>query len=203
MASVHAQAILVAGPSGAGKTRLASRLGLPVLQLDDFYKDGDDPSLPRLATGEVDWDRPGSWNAADAAVAVRELCESGAADVPAYDIGKNARVGRRSLALDGAAYFVAEGIFAAELAPSCLSDGRAALAVCVRRSRWVTFALRLVRDLREHRKPPLFLVRRGLLLARREPSIVVALVAKGCEPMTPREAEAAIRTLIALASAGS
>jgi uridine kinase len=203
MASVRAQAILVAGPSGAGKTRLATRLGLPVLQLDDFYKDGDDPSLPRLATGEVDWDHPDSWSTVDAAAAVRALCDSGAANVPAYDIGKNARVGRRSLALDGAAYFVAEGIFAAELAPGCLPDESAALAICVRRSRWVTFVLRLVRDLREHRKPPLFLLRRGLLLARREPEIVAALVVKGCEPMTPREAETAIRSLIAGTTGGS
>jgi uridine kinase len=203
MASVRAQAILVAGPSGAGKTRLATRLGLPVLQLDDFYKDGEDPSLPRLPTGEVDWDHPDSWSARDAAAAVRALCESGATDVPAYDISKNARVGSRSLALDGATYFVAEGIFAAELAPGCLSDDSAALAICVRRSRWVTFVLRLVRDLREHRKPPLFLVRRGLLLARREPQVIGALVAKGCKPMTPREAEAAIRSLVAGPTAGS
>jgi uridine kinase len=203
MASVRAQAILLAGPSGAGKTRLATRLGLPVLQLDDFYKDGDDPSLPRLATGEVDWDHADSWNALDAAAAVLALCESAASEVPAYDISKNARVGHRSLALDGAAYFVAEGIFAAELAPGCLSDDSAALAICVRRSRSATFVLRLVRDLREHRKPPLFLVRRGLLLARREPEIVAAVVAKGCEPMTPREAEAAIRSLVAGATGGS
>ena len=119
-----------------------------------------------------------------------------ATDAPTYDIGKNARVGHRVLRLDGAAFFVAEGIFAAELAPGCLSDESAALAVCVRRSRWLTFVLRLVRDLREHRKPPLFLVRRGLLLARREPSIVADLVAKGCKPMTPREAEAQIRQLV-------
>lgn len=194
----------MAGPSGAGKTRLATRLGLPVLQLDDFYKDGDDPSLPRLPTGEVDWDHPDSWSADDAAAALHELCATGSTDAPTYDIGKNARVGHRVLRLDGFAYFVAEGIFAAELAPGCLSDESAALAVCVRRSRWLTFELRLVRDLREHRKPPLFLVRRGLLLARREPSIVAGLVAKGCIPMTPREAEARIRQLVgSAASEGS
>jgi uridine kinase len=197
MPSTRVQAILVAGPSGAGKTRLAGRVGLPVLQLDDFYKEGGDPTLPRLPTGEVDWDHPDSWSVADAARAVHQLCSTGVAEVPAYAISENARVGRRRLSLDGAAYFVAEGIFAAELAPGCLSDGSAALAVCVRRSRWVTFVLRLVRDLREHRKPPLFLVRRGLHLARREPDIVAALVEKGCEPMTPREAESRIRRLIA------
>jgi uridine kinase len=201
-ASDQVRAILVAGPSGAGKTRLASRLGLPVLQLDDFYKDGDDPGLPRLPTGEVDWDHPDSWSAADAARAVRELCATGSVEAPVYDIARNGRVGARRVALNGASFFVAEGIFAAELAPGCLSDQSAAMAVCVRRSRWTTFALRLVRDLREHRKPPVFLVRRGWLLARREPAIVAALVEKGCQPMTPREAEAEIRRLVA-ASAGS
>jgi uridine kinase len=197
----HAQAILVAGPSGAGKTRLAARLGLPVLQLDDFYKDGGDSRLPRLPTGEVDWDDPGSWRADDAASAIRALCANTRAEVPVYDISKNARVSSRQLALGGAAYFIAEGIFAAELAPRCLSDGTAALAVCVRRSRYTTFVLRLVRDLRERRKPPLFLLRRGLRLARREPQLVAALVAKGCVAMTPREAEAQIGRLVATVTA--
>jgi uridine kinase len=127
---------------------------------------------------------------------MRQLCEDGSAVVPAYDISKNARVGSRRLTLDGSTCFVAEGIFAAELVPGCLSDGTAAVAICVRRTRWVTFMLRLVRDLREHRKPPLFLLRRGLWLARREPAIIAALVAKGCEPMTPSEAEARIRALV-------
>src|SRR4051812_26342957 len=111
-ASDQVRAILVAGPSGAGKTRLASRLGLPVLQLDDFYKDGDDPGLPRLPTGEVDWDHPDSWSAADAARAVRELCATGSVEAPVYDIARNGRVGARRVALDGASFFVAEGIFA-------------------------------------------------------------------------------------------
>ena len=55
--------IVLAGPSGWGKSHLADRLGLPILRLDDFYKDGDDPTLPRLdlAGGEpiVDWDDAG------------------------------------------------------------------------------------------------------------------------------------------------
>jgi uridine kinase len=55
--------------------------------------------------------------------------------------------------------------------------------------------LRLYRDLREQRKPPLFLLRRGIWLARREPDLVAALVAKGCTPMTPSEAEALISSL--------
>jgi uridine kinase len=201
MSHARAQAIMLAGPSGAGKSRLALRLGLPILQLDDFYKNGDDPSLPRLPTGEVDWDHPDSWCATDAVRVVHELCAHGEAVVPTYDIGGNAQVGSRRLSLGGAPCFVAEGIFAAELAPRCLADGTAALAICLRRSRWATFALRLVRDLRERRKPALFLLRRGLLLARREPDIVASIVANGCEAMTPNEAERRIRRLVDAASA--
>ena len=45
-----ARVVVVAGPSGSGKTVLCRRLseerGWPVVNLDDFYKDGDDPTLP-------------------------------------------------------------------------------------------------------------------------------------------------------------
>ena len=50
MCRVHARVIVLAGPSGAGKSRLAERLGLPVLRLDDFYKDGH-PTYPFFKPG--------------------------------------------------------------------------------------------------------------------------------------------------------
>jgi uridine kinase len=72
---VRARVIVLAGPSGAGKSRLAARLGLPELRLDDFYKDGDDPTLPLIETGAnaglVDWDHPDSWHLQDALTAIR------------------------------------------------------------------------------------------------------------------------------------
>lgn len=163
--------------------------GLPIVQLDDFYKDGDDPTLPRFASGAVDWDHPASWNGAAALAALRELCARGKVDTPVYDIAANARVGSRVLELDGATHVVAEGIFAGDMVGACRDVGILASAICVRRSRWVTFVLRLVRDLREHRKPPLLLVRRGVWLARREPSIVAGLTAQGCTPMAPQQVE--------------
>src|SRR5689334_22310255 len=114
----RARVIVIAGPSGSGKSRLTARLGLPALNLDDFYKDGDDPTLPclDLAGGDpvVDWDSPESWHAADAVATISELCAYGEARVPTYDISASARTGTRTLRLDGAHFLVAEGIFAQE-----------------------------------------------------------------------------------------
>jgi len=43
---VVSRVVVLAGPSGIGKSRLAALSGLPVLRLDDFYRSGDDPALP-------------------------------------------------------------------------------------------------------------------------------------------------------------
>jgi uridine kinase len=200
MYAVAARVILLAGPSGAGKTRLANRSALPVIALDDFYKDASDPNLPRLNSGLVDWDAVEAWDFDAALTSLREVCTTGTTRTPCYDISANFRVGSRHVSLGRAEYLVAEGIFAAELAGACSDEGLLQCAICVRRSRWVTFVLRLTRDLREHRKPPGVLIRRGWRLTRREPQIVAALGAQGCQSMTPRQAAGHIRRL---ASAGS
>jgi uridine kinase len=173
---------------------LAQRSGLPILQLDDFYRSGDDPELPRFpessaTPGAVDWDDPTSWHADLALTAIRELCSTGGATVPVYDIAANGPVGTQRLDLAGANRFIAEGIFAAELVAACRAEGLLDAALCVRRSRWVTMVLRLRRDLAEHRKPPGFLLRRGWYLARVEPAIVADLEAKGCVCRSPKEVE--------------
>ena len=81
--------VVLAGPSGAGKSRLAARLhaayGWPVVRLDDFYRDGDDPELPTRDLGGttiVDWDDPDSWNAAAAVRALEDLVAAGTTDSP-------------------------------------------------------------------------------------------------------------------------
>ncbi len=58
--------------------------------------------------------------------------------------------------------------------------------------RWRTFARRLVRDLRERRKPPLVLVRRGWELTRREPAIIQRAAMLGAPCVRPGEAERSI-----------
>jgi uridine kinase len=166
--------VLLSGPSGSGKSSLAERSGLPVLQLDDFYKDGDDPTLPLLPDSgrAVDWDSPQSWNTEDAMAAIRLLAETGQAQVPVYSIPENRRVGTRTLELRGAAVFVAEGIFAAELVRRCAADGLLADALCLRNRPTTTAWRRFRRDVREGRKSVWFLLRRGWRLMRAERTIV-------------------------------
>lgn len=190
---VRAQVIVVAGPSGSGKSRLAARLGLPVLNLDDFYRSAGDPALPRLPGGLVDWDAPASWLRDEAVSAIEELCHSGRVDVPVYDISRDGRVGHHVLDLGDAELFVAEGIFAQEVVGDCRSRGLVADAICVTQHPAVTFWRRLTRDLNEHRKPPPVLVRRGLRLAREQRSVVAHAVALGCAPLTPEAAYERIR----------
>ncbi|WP_457205994.1 ATP-binding protein [Nocardioides sp. P5_C9_2] len=197
---VPARVVVLAGPSGAGKSRLAERLGLPVLRLDDFYKDGDDPTLPRITDGAnagiVDWDHPDSWHLEDALTALTSLCRDGHAQVPVYEIAQNGRSGSRLLELGDARVFVAEGIFAPQVVSACASTGLLAAAYCVRQHPVVTFWRRLTRDLREHRKPPLVLVRRGLALLRDQRRVVAHAVELGCEPVTPDEAHDRLVTLV-------
>ena len=193
---MRAQVIVLAGPSGSGKSRLAERVGLPVLRLDDFYKSAGDPTLPLITEGAnagiVDWDVPESWLLGDALAALDELCRTGRAEVPIYDIAQNGRCGQRTLDLGDHHVFVAEGIFAQEIVAPCDDAGLLAAAYCVRQHPMVTFWRRLTRDLREHRKPPLVLVRRGLALMRDQRRVVSHAVERGCRPVTPEEAYAAI-----------
>lgn len=180
----------MAGPSGSGKSHLAQRLGWPVLRLDDFYRDHDAADMPRSpGLGIVDWDDARSWDAVGAVDTIAQLCASGRAEVPVYDIATSTRTGTQTLLVPHGR-FIAEGLFAPVIVDACRQAGLLDRAICLRRHRALTFALRLARDLREGRKPPWVLLRRGWRLMADEPRIVAEAVAHGCEPMTPRQARA-------------
>ncbi|MFD5032874.1 hypothetical protein ACFVWX_22750 [Streptomyces sp. NPDC058220] len=172
--------VLLAGPSGSGKSSLAARTGLPVLRLDDFYKEGDDPTLPLVPDStDIDWDSPLSWDADAAVAAVMELCRTGRTTVPVYSIATSSRVDTEALDIERTPLFLAEGIFAADIVARCQELDVLADALCLRGRPSTTFRRRLLRDLREGRKSVPFLVRRGWRLMRAERVIVGRQTALG------------------------
>ncbi|WP_306329513.1 uridine kinase family protein [Streptomyces venezuelae] len=186
---IPTRVVLLAGPSGSGKSSLAAVTGLPVLRLDDFYKEADDPSLPLVeGSSDIDWDSPRSWDADAAVSAVVELCRTGRTDVPVYDIATSSRVDRERLDIGRTPLFVAEGIFAAEIVARCRELDVLADALCLRGRPSTTFRRRLARDLREGRKSVPFLLRRGWRLMRAERAIVARQAELGAHPCAKPEA---------------
>src|SRR6476619_1647968 len=120
--SHRAVVVLLAGPSGSGKSRVARLSSCPQVVLDDFYLDADHPGLPRTL-GIVDWDDIASWDIDAEMSAILRLCTTGESRVPTYDISSSRRVGHRALDLEGAGCFVAEGLFAADLVGRCREAG--------------------------------------------------------------------------------
>ncbi|MFJ9345880.1 uridine kinase [Streptomyces sp. NPDC101237] len=191
--SIHppspARVVLLCGPSGSGKSLVAARSGLPVLRLDDFYKEGDDPTLPLVAeSSDIDWDHPGSWDAEIAVEAIARLCATGSTPVPVYDISLSARTGEEALHIGRTPLFIAEGIFAAEIVERCRELGLLADALCLNRGPVRTFRRRFLRDLREGRKSVPFLLRRGWRLMRAERAIVARQVSLGAHSCDRDEA---------------
>ncbi|NLW13259.1 MAG: ATP-binding protein [Trueperella sp.] len=192
----NARVILVMGASGSGKTRFTSRTGLPVVSLDDFYYDGDRPGMP-LRHGMVDWDSPRTWDKEGAIQALRELCTAGTTTLPVYDIPTSARVGERTLDMDGRRYVMAEGIFAVELVDDLRAEGILADALVIKRPRVQTFWFRLMRDLDENRKPLPNLLRRGFAHFLKEPAMYAELEKKGARLVSYTEAQESLTQMLA------
>jgi uridine kinase len=182
--------VLLAGPSGSGKSTLAAHLGWPVLRLDDFYRDGDDPLLPKDEHGRADWDAIGSWNADKALQAVIELSETGKVEAPVYSIGEDRAVGTQTIELGDAPAFIAEGLFADLLVQGAKEAGVLRDAIVLAPSPPVTFVRRFARDVAEARKPVPTLIRRGLRLMREQPQVVRRCVDAGMRRTTPSKARA-------------
>jgi len=192
--------VLLAGPSGSGKSRLVAALACPQVNLDDFYRDEADPANPRTSTTvgadeapAVDWDDLGSWDAEAALAALVSLCRTGTAEVPVYDIATSRRTGSRTVELGDARTFVAEGLFAPDLVPACRAAGLEMDALYLDRPRLQTLLFRFVRDVSEHRKPIPVLLRRGLALFLAEPALRAHALTCGCRPVGFAEALRVVR----------
>lgn len=196
-----ARVVLLAGPSGSGKSRVARLSGATRFRLDDFYRDHDAPGLPRLAYG-IDWDHPDTWDGAAALAALRDLVSTGAATVPSYDIGQSRRLGSQTITLatiaGEQAVVVAEGIFAVELLEPARAAGLEVRGIWLDRPRLVNLWFRARRDLRTGRKPWPMLLRRWADLYRAEPVMRRRHLAAGFEPLSPTQCLA----VLACAKAG-
>ncbi|MGD8215876.1 uridine kinase [Aestuariimicrobium sp. Y1814] len=179
--------ILVAGPSGSGKSRLSSQTGVPQVRLDDFYFDHDHPDLPvRSLPGGgsiVDWDDVRTWDLAGATSTLAGLSRTGSATVPNYDISRSQAFGSHQFNAAGSPAVICEGIFAIDLLAPLQQEGVPVEAIWLDRPRWFNFVRRLQRDLRQRRKPPSVLVRRGIALLRLEPALRRRALAAGFTPL--------------------
>ena len=106
--------------------------------------------------------------------------------------GRSASVGTDRVSLAPGQLVLAEGIFAAEIIGRLGDEGLLHSAWCVRHRRWLTFVLRLVRDLSERRKAPHILLRRGLALCRDEPPVIARMERLGARCARPREVAGAL-----------
>ena len=190
MSTPACRLVVIAVPSGSGKSRLARLAGCPALRLDDFYFDADHPAMPRSPIGIIDWDDPRSWDADAAVAALTTLLETGELEAPAYSISESRRIGSHTLRLEGAPCLTAEGIFAIDFLAVCRQAGHATDAIYIDRPGAVVFWLRLRRDLAKKRKPPLILLRRGLALWRAQPALRRKAIDAGFTPMSMRQAAA-------------
>lgn len=161
--------ILIGGPSGSGKSYLASKYGNPHLPLDEYYRqiseDGNPIAFPRTAYGEIDWDHSGTWNKEAALKAIDELLENGSTMVPNYSIATSSYSGHREIRSSNGP-IVAEGIFLYELLEPLREKGINVQAYYVDEPALVTGIRRFVRDVAQRRKPILFLLKRGYALFR-------------------------------------
>lgn len=189
--------VLLVGPSGCGKTYLARSAGLPILALDDFYRADTDPAMPHTADGLVDWEDPASWDERAAVAALESLCCSDEVTVPEYSFAANRAVGTRTITRDGSCLVLAEGIFAAELIGPLRDEALLADALLIHQNRWVTFARRFWRDVREGRKGRWYLVRQGWAKTMSEPAVVAHQLALGARPVTKPEARQILADLAA------
>lgn len=165
-----------------------------MLNLDHFYRDGDDPDMPRHPQlGIVDWDDPRAWDAERAVDTLVQICRTGSAQIPVYDIAHDRTVGTELFTAGASPVFVAEGLFAAEIVEECRARGILADAIVLHRRPWKNFLRRLTRDLAEHRKPPLTLLRRGRTLMRLERAIIDRQQRLGARPADAHEVRDALR----------
>ena len=107
--------VVIAGGTCSGKSYLAGAINnyfgegdVSVVQLDDYFKDLDDPTLPHDPSGYPIFDLPQSYHRRQINVDVAALLGGNPIDCPVYDIASNRRTlttrlieARKIIVIDG------------------------------------------------------------------------------------------------------
>jgi len=127
--------VSISGTTCSGKTTFAQELetalvgeGVTVtmVHLDSYFRDKDDPLVPKDADGRSIFDLPSSYHGGEFISAVSALSRGCCVDIPTFDLEKNKRrIGDNKLAMP-ARVIIAEGLFANTL----LKDAKM-FAICV------------------------------------------------------------------------
>lgn len=116
--------LLIAGPSGSGKTTSANLIRdsierggerAMVVSLDNFYRDGSDPSYPRHSDGSRDYECPNALHLEEVTETLRRITEGQPFVLPHYDFKTASRDGERTVGDMSHGCVIVEGLHA--LAP--------------------------------------------------------------------------------------
>lgn len=116
--------IVVAGGSCAGKTVFCQRLQQVIskggmtsslLNLDDYFRDIDDPLLPCDQDGHPVFDDPGSYHGEEFMRHIHALMEGKRIFSPHYDLASNTRLSDQGRQVDPTQILLADGLFVLHL----------------------------------------------------------------------------------------
>ncbi|MDO8424883.1 MAG: adenylyl-sulfate kinase [bacterium] len=123
--------VLIAGASCSGKTSLAFELKkkihrqgwrVSILSLDEFFKDIDDPGLPRNEFDQKLFDVVNSYHYLEFLRILHALVSGIDARTPCYDIVKAKRAPDKIRLIKANPVIIAEGLFVISLADDCWNN---------------------------------------------------------------------------------
>lgn len=107
--------VVVAGGTCSGKSYFSDKLNLELLQsevirLDNYFRDIDDPDLPRNEINHKLFDHPDSYHLEEFVDDIRRLMSNRSVSCPVYNIVTNLRT-EKTLTLLPKAVIIADGLF--------------------------------------------------------------------------------------------
>jgi uridine kinase len=148
----QASAVLISGPTGAGKSSVAQAVsratGGVCFPLDNFFLDASDmpvEDLPDIGLERL-WDSPESYDWAGVRCCLNDLVCTGTATVPEYSFEVNARVGASRISASAGCQVIVDGIYGFAASPVLEGLGLKTIRVFVTAELDIRFSRVLQRD---------------------------------------------------------